>query len=121
VSGRQGNRPIKFGDNLGTYYEGLVVALLGNCTSASGAATKEQWEKALKGDHLRIEFARPRKFAVTGEQKEVEAYEILVPISASQSPDHIFVRTGNTYSAFAKYQHKMCKFIQDNLKDLPGR
>lgn len=121
VSGRQGDRPIKFADNLGTYYEGLVVALPGNCSSASGAARKEQWEKALKGDHLRVEFAKPRKFTVTGDQKEVEAYQILVPISASKSPDHIFVRTGNTYTAFAKYQHKICAFIQDNLKELANR
>jgi hypothetical protein len=127
VGGIQGGRPLKFGgDGLATYYEGLVVALLGNCSTENDArvANKQRWEKALKGDHLRVQFEKPRKFGVTGrgpEGAEVEADEILVPISASQIPDHIFVRTGNTYRAFAKYQHKICKFIQDELQGLPGR
>src|SRR5262245_51896634 len=75
ATGNQGGRTLKFGGGLGTYYEGLVVALLGNCSSESGAtvATKERWEKALKGDHLRIHFAKPRRFAVTGEPPEVTA------------------------------------------------
>jgi hypothetical protein len=122
VSGSQGDRPIKFAGGLGTYYEGLVVALLGNCTSESGdrVATNENWKKVLKGDHVRVQFAEPRKFGVTGE-REVEADEILVPISASRSPDHIFVRTGNTYRAFAKYDHKTCSFIQESLKALANR
>lgn len=120
TTGRQGDRPVKFEGGLGTYYEGLVVALLGNCHSESGptVATKERWEKALKGDHLRIQFAKPRRFAVTGEPAEVEAEEIVVPISASQAPDHIYVRSGKTYRAFAKYEFKICSFIQDNLKFL---
>jgi hypothetical protein len=126
VGGIQGGKPLKFGDNLGTYYEGLVVALLGSCTSDSSlhVGKKEHWEKALKGDHLRVQFEKPRRFAVTGNRPggaEVEAYEILVPISASQGPDHIFVRTGNGYRAFTKYQFKIRKFIQDNLQELPGR
>ncbi len=121
--GKQGDRPVKFEGGLGTYYEGLVVALLGNCHTENDAriATKERWEKALKGDHLRIQFAKPRRFAVTGEPPEVEADEIVVPISASQIPDHIFVRSGNTYRAFAKYEYKICAFIQDSLKSLPRR
>ena len=126
VGGIQGGKPLKFGDNLGTYYEGLVVALLGSCTSDSSlhVGTKEHWEKALKGNHLRVQFEKPRRFAVTGHrpgEAEVEADEILVPISASQGPDHIFVRTGTTYRAFTKYQFKIRKFIQDNLQELPGR
>ena len=75
ATGRQGDRALKFQGGLGTYYEGLVVALLGNCSTESGAtvATQERWEKALKGDHLRIQFAKPRRFAVTGEPPEVAA------------------------------------------------
>jgi hypothetical protein len=120
VTGRQADRPVKFQGGLGTYYEGLVVALLGNCSSASGAtvATKERWENALKALHLRIQFANPRRFAVTGDSPEVEVEEIIVPISASRAPDHIYVRSGTTYQAFAKYEHKICSFIQDNLKSL---
>ena len=123
VTGSQGDRHLKFEGGLGTYYEGLVVALLGDCSSESGAtvATKERWEKTLKGDHLRIQFAKPRRFMVTGEPPEVEADEILVPISASQAPDHILVRSGKTYRAFAKYRYNICSFIQNELKSLPAR
>ena len=124
VGGIQGGKPLKFGDSLGTYYEGLVVALLGSCTSDSSlhVGTKEHWEKALKGNHLRLQFEKPRRFAVPQRPgEEVEADEILVPISASKIPDHIFVRTGNTYRGYTKYHHKICKFIQDELQELPGR
>ena len=53
TTGRQAGRPVRFEGGLGTYYEGLVVALLGNCSTESGAtvATKERWEKALQEDH----------------------------------------------------------------------
>jgi hypothetical protein len=123
VSGRQGDRPLKFSDSLGTYYEGLVVALLGNCHSGGGAeeTMKERCEKALKGDHLRVQFAKSRKFAVSGQPDGVEVDEIVVPISSSKSPDLIFVRTGNTYRWFSKYEHKICSFIQENLKELTNR
>jgi hypothetical protein len=119
VSGRQGERPVKFGEGLGTYYEGLVVALLGNCSTETppGFATKERFEKALAGDHLREQFARPRRFGVTGgEPPEADVEEIVLPISPSQSPDHIYIRSGITYRAFAKYEYRICSFIQENLK-----
>jgi hypothetical protein len=61
------------------------------------------------------------RFAVTGELPEAEADEILVPISASQAPEHVFVRSGRTYRAFARYEHRICTFIQDNLDPLPAR
>src|SRR5262249_38373859 len=119
ATARQGDRELTFEGGLGTDYEGLVVALLGSCNSESGAtiATKERWEKALQGTHLRIRFAKARVFGVTaGEPPQVKAEEIVVPISASQSSDHIFVRSGKSYRAFAKYEPKMCFFIQDRLK-----
>jgi hypothetical protein len=123
VTGIQVERPLKLAGGLATYYEGLLVALLGNCSAESGAAvaTKERWENALRGDHLRVTFASPRRFAVTGEPPEVQADEILVPISDTQAPDHLFVRSGKTYRAFAKYEHKICSFIQENLKSLLRR
>jgi hypothetical protein len=122
VTGRQGDRPVKFAGGLGTYYEGLVIALLGDChTENPRKATKEQWDNALKGDHLRVQFAKPRKFAVSGEPEEVDADEIVVPISASQAPDCVYVRSGDGYRAFAKYEYKICSFIQENLKSLADR
>ena len=80
---------------------------------------------ALVSKHLTKEAADA--YAVESQRRAGKAWhdgvmdEIVVPISASQSPDHIFVRTGNAYRAFAKYEHKLCSFIQDNLKSLPGQ
>src|SRR4051812_14965716 len=54
---RQGDRSRKFEGGLGTFYEGLVVAVLGTC-SADAEATKDRWEEALKADHLRVQFAK---------------------------------------------------------------
>jgi hypothetical protein len=116
VSARWLGRPVTFGGNLGTYYEGLIVALLGSCTAdASSIATKERWETALKGNHLRVKFAKPRKFAVTGppEDKEVEVDEILANFP---NPPYVFVRTGDGYLAFSKYQFKIASFIFEDLK-----
>jgi hypothetical protein len=117
---KHGGKQSTFADGLGTYYEGLIIALVGNCSSEGGdlVATQERWDKALAGDHLRVQFAQSRAFRVTGEPEELEAEEIVVPISATSSPDHILVRNGNRYRAFAKYEHKICSFIQANLKGL---
>src|SRR5262249_48262000 len=82
TTGRQGDRPVKFEGGLGTFYEGLVVAVLGTC-SVDGEGSREQWDKALKADHLRVQFARPRVFAAGGDKREVEADEILITISAT--------------------------------------
>lgn len=117
TGGRQGDRAVKFEGGLGTFYEGLVVAVLGTC-SVDGEATKEQWDKALKADHLRVQFGKPRVFAVSVEKKEVEADEILITISATALPDAVLVRSGKTYRSFGKYDPKTCFFIQEQLKSL---
>jgi hypothetical protein len=117
VIGRQGDRPVKFAEGLATFYEGLVLAVLGTC-SADADATKDQWEQALKADHLRIQFAKPRVFAVSVERGQVEADEIVVTISAADLPDAIIVRSGESYHSFGKYDPKACFFIQEQLKSL---
>lgn len=100
-----------------TEYEGLVIALLGSCTFEIDAAkvTKKRWEKALKGDHLRIQFAKPRTFEVTS---KVEAEEIVVTLSETLMPNGVYVRNGNRYRGFTKYQFDICSFIQGRMKGL---
>jgi hypothetical protein len=108
---------VKFDGGLGTVYEGLTVALLGSC-SFEGDGAKEQWENALKGDHLRIKFPKSRSFEINLENKEVAAEEILLPMSATALPKQILVRNGTIYRSFAKHDPKICFFIQDQLKAL---
>ena len=117
ASGQQGERPLKFAGGLATQYEGLVISVLGSC-SVEGETTKEKWENSLKGDHLRIQFSQARTFAMDIEKKEVEAEEIIVPISERALPTQILVRNGKSYRAFAKHDPKICFFIQDRLKEL---
>lgn len=117
VTGRMGDRQPTFADGLGTYYEGLLVAVLGTCSvEADEKTATEGWEKALKDDQLRVKFVKPRTFLVNVQQKEVEAEEILVPISASMLPNRIYVRNGKRYRAFAKHEPQICFFIQERLK-----
>jgi hypothetical protein len=116
-----GGRKLTFTRGSITEYEGLVIALLGSCTVENGAsiATKERWDKAMKGDHLHIHFTKPRTFVAGGPHSaNVDAVEILVPISPTKSPDHIFVRDWKGFRAFAKYQPDICFFIQGRMKAL---
>jgi len=118
VTVRQGDRSRRFEDGLGTFYEGLVVAVLGTC-SVDDEATRDRWEKALKADHLLVQFARPCAFAVDVETRQVAADEIVVTLSPTALPDAILVRSGKTYRAFGKSDPRTCLFIQEQLKSLP--
>lgn len=119
VTGRMGEKQVSFADGLGTYYEGLLVAVLGTCSvEADEKTATEGWKNALEESHLRVRFAKPRTFLVNVEMKEVEAEEILVPISAATMPSRIYVRNGKIYRAFAKHEPQICFFIQGRLKSL---
>jgi hypothetical protein len=118
TTGRQGDRPLSFEGGLGTEYEGLVVAVLGSC-SVDAEGTKDQWERALTADHLRVRFAKPRLFAVDVGRRHVEADEVVVTLSATALPDTVLVRSGKGYRSFGKYDPKIGFFIQDRLKSLP--
>jgi hypothetical protein len=122
VAGQMGEKQVSFADGLGTYYEGLLVAVLGTCSvEADEKTATEGFKKAMEEGHLRVKFVKPRTFLVDVEQKEVEAEEILVPISAATMPDRIYVRNGKTYRAFAKHEPQICFFIQGRLKAMMER
>lgn len=117
ITGRQGGRPVSFAEGLATFYEGLVLAVVGTC-SVDFEGTQAQWDEALKAEHLRVQFAKPRTFAVSVESKEVAADEIVVTISAYDMPKAILIRSGQSYRSFTKYDPKICFFIQEQLKSL---
>jgi hypothetical protein len=107
---------VTFEGNAGTRREGLVVFLLGSCTAGGqDDKAKGEFEQALKENHLRVRFAKPRAFAVTGKPSTVQADEIVVPMSGA-SPYRIYVRSGETYLWYAKYDYKTWSFVQDALK-----
>jgi len=119
VTGRMGEKQVSFADGLGTYYEGLLVAVLGTCSvEADEKTATEGFKKATEESHLRVRFAKARTFLVDVEEKKVEAEEILVPISAATMPDRIYVKNGKNYRAFAKHEPQICFFIQERLKGM---
>jgi hypothetical protein len=103
----------------------LAVALLGSCHTETTLhfGKKENWDEALKGDHILITFAKPRVFSVNDQQdsakeSELEAAEILVPIGPNSSPKAIYVRSGERYRAFAKYEFQILDAFQKQLRSM---
>ena len=125
VTQRIEGRQLTFGGSLKTTFEGLAVALLGSCHSETTLqlGNKENWDEALKGDHILVTFAKPRVFSVNDQQdsakeSELSASEILVPIGPSSSPKQIYVRSGDRYCAFSKYEFPICDVFQKQLQSM---
>jgi hypothetical protein len=119
---RLGDRNLTFGGGLNTKFEGLVVALLGSCHAETTlhVGNQEQWDKALAGNHVRVTFAKPRTFEVTGGGVEVvTVLEILAPIGPAQRPDHVFVRNGEQIHAFSKFEWSICTALMKELEQIP--
>lgn len=118
VTARQGGREFKYSAGPTTHVEGLALAMLGTC-SVGSQATKDRWSQALQGDHVRIAYAAPRPVGVSvGIEDEVlYVSEIVLPMSGEKFPDHIFVRCGDDYRAFAKYAPQEAMLLQAFLKE----
>jgi hypothetical protein len=124
---RLADRKRTLGPGLDTKFEGLAVALLGSCSLEDGVeiACKERWEEALNGEHILVSYPKPRLFSVNADESDLYALEILVPIGPAKRPDHIFVRDGDWYRAFAKYDSELCtafmKQLERMLPPMPGK
>jgi hypothetical protein len=109
ATAKQDTRSLTFWGGLGTKVEGLMIALLGSCSvvfdESDGA--KQAWAEAEKADHVRVRFAKPRRFQVNDDQKEIEVAEIIVTMSATKIPDRFVVRNGNQFRSLAKYDPGM--------------
>jgi hypothetical protein len=121
IEGRQ----LTFGGSLKTKFEGLAVALLGSCHTETTlvAGKKELWVEALKGDHILVAFAKPRVFMVndqqdSGKESELHASQILVPIGPYSSPKQIYVRSGDRYRTFSKYEFQISEAFQKQLQNM---
>lgn len=119
VTQRLEDRRLTFGPGLDTQFEGLTLALLGSCSAETTfhVGKKENWDKALKGDHVLVKYPKPRLISVNhGEDGDLEAQEILVPIGPNSRPGHIFVRNGDRFRTFSKYEFVISEAYSKQLQ-----
>jgi hypothetical protein len=125
VTQRLDGRRLTYGGSLKTKFEGLALTLLGSCHAETTLhfGKKEHWDEAAKGDHILIVFAKPRLFSMNDQQNsekesELEAAEILIPIGPNSSPKQIYIRNGDRYRAFSKYEFQICDMFQKQLQNM---
>ena len=120
VTALQGTKRLTFEGGLATQAEGLTLALLGNCAADGGDRAREYWDRSLKGDHVRVRYARPRLFTLTGEQRNVWVDEIVVSVSPERAePTYVVVRKGNEYHWYSKYDHETLSQFQKFVAKFP--
>jgi hypothetical protein len=120
VTAVRNGKKTPFDGGLMTYVEGLSLAILGSCSAdVSLEVGKDRWTKALAEDHVRIVYERPRPTGIQA-RNDVEVLqitEILIPISATESPDFILVREGEKHRAFSKYSFATTQVLKKFLED----
>ena len=87
------------------------VKMLASCSSSCPSSEKD-FESLFKQCHLHVKFARPRE--VTADRKKIKVDELIV--SFPTNTGGIWVRTGEDYHYFTKFQHEHCLEIQELLK-----
>jgi RNA polymerase sigma factor (sigma-70 family) len=119
VSIRKGKLEEKAADGLMMLLEGLSLAVLGTC-SVESAATKQQWNDALRGDHIHIVYEVVRQVSISTAigGKLMAASEILVPISADDGPGRILVRSGQAYIGLTKHQTREAQLLRDRFREI---
>ncbi len=70
-----------------------------------------------------VTFAKPHEFTVSDQQDsakedELKADEILIPIGPYESPPQIYVRNGDHYRSFSKYDFQISSAFQKELQNL---
>jgi hypothetical protein len=120
VTARQGAKRFTFEGGLATQAEGLTLALLGNCAADGSEHAKEYWDKSLEGDHVRVRYAKPRLFTLTGEHPNVWVDEIVVSVSSERwEPPYVVVRTGKEYHWYSKYDHETLSAFKKFVAKFP--
>jgi RNA polymerase sigma factor (sigma-70 family) len=126
VTVRQAKRILKLAAGYATSAEGLGLAVLGTSSDGS-AATKDQWDEALRANHLHIVYPQPRRFALnvdSGSPSDspntgvLAVSEILILMSADRDPSSILIRSGETYRSFAKLQPRVAQLLRELLKEV---
>jgi hypothetical protein len=88
-----------------------AVKLLSSCSSSCPSSEKD-FESLFKQCHLHVKFAKPLE--VTADRKKIKVDELIV--SFPTNTGGIWVRCGDDYSYFAKFEHEHCLEIHELLK-----
>ena len=88
-----------------------AVKMLGSCSSSCPSSEKD-FESLFKQCHLHVKFAKPRE--VTADRKKIRVDELIV--SFPTNTGGIWVRTGEDYHYFTKFEHEPCLEINELLK-----
>ena len=88
-----------------------AVKMLASCSSSCPSSEKD-FESLFKQCHLHVKFAKPRE--VTADRKKIKVDELIVTFPTNTGG--IWVRTGEDYHYFTKFQHEPCLEIHELLK-----
>jgi hypothetical protein len=88
-----------------------AVKMLSTCSSSCPSPEKD-FESLFRQRHLHVKFANPRD--VTADRKRIKVDELIV--SFPTNTGGIWVRTGEDYHYFTKFQPEPCLEIQELLK-----
>ena len=88
-----------------------AVKMLASCSSSCPSSEKD-FESLFKQCHLHVRFAKPRE--VTADRKKIKVDELIV--SFPTNTGGIWVRTGEDYHYFTKFEHEPCLEIHELLK-----
>jgi hypothetical protein len=91
---------------------GAAVKMLSGCHSSCPSSEKD-FQSLFKQCHLHVRFARPREVSVR-EGKKLKVDELIV--SFPTNTGGIWVRCGEDYGYFTKFEHESCLDIHELLK-----
>jgi len=90
-----------------------AVKMLGSCSSSCSSSEKD-FESLFRQCHLHVKFAKPREVALKKEGKKIKVDEFIV--SFPTNTGGIWVRTGEDYHYFTKFECEPCLEINELLK-----
>ena len=89
-----------------------AIKLLSSCHS-SCASKEEDFEKIFRQCHLHVKFSKPQEVMVA--QKQNMKVDELV-VSFPTNTGGIWVRSGEDYNYFTKFEHKHCLALHELMK-----
>lgn len=93
--------------------------LLATCRTEVKDGAAERWAAALKGAHVRVRYAEPRRFPDVIDRPALTAEEFLIPATADRDPDVVLTRHGTTFRAFTGWRAEWAKDLRDALRAAP--
>ena len=124
VTGRQNSKQIELSLNVRDQIVTHALALLRTASyeADQSISTEERFQRVRQDANIHIIFSKPQEITVrastTGPavDDDLMLSEMLIPISASNWPDYVFVRDRNTVRAFAKYSPESAQALREMLK-----